>query len=138
LDLTLQFSVCLSAFAGETSLDISRHSLVLMRHGHRRLGRSRRARKPDFIGFAEALPPSEEDSESESDDVVGEPSAIAQSGVTVSLAEDGFFPRLERISLELDALMRFVRRGVDSLAAGAGDASATFGILAFYLEDWDM
>ena len=38
---------------------------------------------------------------------------------------------------ELDALVRFVRRGVESLAAGAGEAAPAFGVFAFALEDWD-
>lgn len=110
-----------------------------MRRKSRRQGRRRRIRHPDLIGFAEALPPSEEDSDSECDGAKPSPIAQPESDFTASLAaEDGFFSRLERISLELDGLMRVVRQGVDSLAAEAGNASVTFGILAFYLEDWDM
>jgi len=35
-------------------------------------------------------------------------------------------------------LVRFVRRGVESLANAVGNAVSTFGILAFALEDWDL
>lgn len=138
LDLTLQFSDCLSAFAGNTSLDISHHSLALMRHRPRprREGRSVRSWKPDVIGFAVTLPPSEEEWDSESDEEdFAEPLAISSYN-SFPLAEEDFFGRLEHIGLELDGLVRSVRRGVNSLAAGTGDASVTFGILAFYLEDW--
>jgi gamma-tubulin complex component 5 len=111
-----------------------------MRHRHRRKGRRGRARKPDVIGFAESLPHPEVDSDSGDsdydDDGGAEPSVLDSS--FVSLGEDNFFGRLERMSLELDGLVRFVRRGVDSLAAGTGDASVTFGILAFCLEDWEL
>jgi len=33
--------------------------------------------------------------------------------------------------------VRFVRRGVESLAGGVGEAAPAFGVLAFALEDWD-
>ena len=41
------------------------------------------------------------------------------------------------MSTELDALVRFVRRGVESLAGGTSEAASAFGVFAFALEDWD-
>lgn len=136
LDLTLDFSDCLSAFAGDTNFDISRHSLVFTRDRHRRKGHKRRAQRPDIIGFAESLPPPDSEDTDSDDDDGAEPSALNSS--FVSLPGDDFFGRLERMRLELGDLVRFVRRSVDSLAAGTGDASAAFRILAFSLEDWEL
>ncbi len=53
------------------------------------------------------------------------------------VGEDEFVVRLDRMSREVDSLVRFVRRGVESLAAGSGEAAALFGMFAFTLEDWD-
>ena len=109
-----------------------------MRRQHRRKGRRGCARKPDVIGFAEALLPSEDDdSDSDSDDYDGGVGPSALDDSFISFHEDNFSSRLERIGQELDDLVRLVRRSVDRLAAGGGDASVTFGILAFCLEDWE-
>lgn len=137
LDISLQFSDCLSAFAGDTSLDVSRRSLVAMRQRHRRRGRDGRSRKPDVIGFAEALLPSDDSSDSESDVGTAEPS-ISTEAASISFVEESFFTRLQKMVFELDGLVRFVRRSVESMASGVGDAAPTFGILAFCLEDWDL
>lgn len=56
---------------------------------------------------------------------------------SVSYVEEGFQNHLEKMSTELDGLVRFLRRGVESLAGGTGEAAPAFGILAFTLEDWD-
>ena len=57
----------------------------------------------------------------------------------VSLNEEGdFFVRVERMSSELDGLVRFLRRGIESLAGGTGEAAPAFGVLAYALEDWDI
>lgn len=45
--------------------------------------------------------------------------------------------RLDKFSSELDGLVRFIRRGVESLAGGTSEAAPAFGVLAFALEDWD-
>ncbi|KAF8592572.1 hypothetical protein K439DRAFT_1610352 [Ramaria rubella] len=74
-------------------------------------------------------------SDSDNENVGADLSAV---GSSVSVTGDDFFARQERIHTELDGLLRFIRRGVESLAAGTGDASATFGVLAFCLEDWEL
>ena len=66
-----------------------------------------------------------------------EPSFSIGASSSASFMEDGFLARLDKMSSELDALVRFVRRGVESLAAGTGEAAPAFGIFAFALEDWD-
>ncbi|KAI0660705.1 Spc98 family-domain-containing protein [Cubamyces menziesii] len=150
LDMSLHYTDCFVSFAGDTTHDISRASLHVVsrrsRHRSRRLRRQRR----DVIGFAQApslLHPSD-DSASESDEDeegLDEASLAGRSGrepsffstTTASFAEDGFMERLDKMSSELDALVRFVRRGVESLAAGTGEAAPAFGMFAFALEDWD-
>ena len=53
------------------------------------------------------------------------------------VVDGGVLARLDKMSSELDALVRFVRRGVESLAAGTSEAAPAFGIFAFALGDWD-
>ncbi len=150
LDMSLHYTECFVAFAGDTTHDISRASLV-SRHRHR----SRRLRKQrrNVIAFSDA--PSllhghtSEDDSSADEEGLDEESLAGRSGRepsfsfgasttgTASFTEDGFLARLDKMSSELDALVRFVRRGVESLAAGAGEAAPAFGVFAFALEDWD-
>jgi gamma-tubulin complex component 5 len=65
-----------------------------------------------------------------------EPS-ISMAASSVSSVEDGFYGQIDKMSSELDGLVRFVRRGVESLAGGTGEAAPAFAVLAFALEDWD-
>jgi gamma-tubulin complex component 5 len=58
-------------------------------------------------------------------------------GPSASSADGGFLDRVDKMTSELDGLVRFVRRGTESLAGGTGDAAPTFGVLAFALDDWD-
>jgi gamma-tubulin complex component 5 len=52
--------------------------------------------------------------------------------------EEAEEPRgMERIAADLEVHVRAVRRGVEALAAGAGEGAETFGVLAFALADWD-
>ena len=82
---------------------------------------------------AVAVPDDDEDEDRD----YSEPSlSMATSASFVD--EDEFVVRLDRMSSELDTLVRFVRRGVESLAAGSGEAAVSFGMLAFTLEDWDQ
>ncbi|KZT29375.1 hypothetical protein NEOLEDRAFT_1056725 [Neolentinus lepideus HHB14362 ss-1] len=135
LDMSLYFSDCFVAFAGDNTHDISRASLIMTRR-HR--SRQQRRLRRNVIGFSQSLLPVDDDSDSDSDgegETAPEPSfSVAAS---VSLAEEGFFERLDKMSSDLDGLVRFIRRGIESLAAGAGDSGQVFGVLAFSLEDWD-
>jgi gamma-tubulin complex component 5 len=79
---------------------------------------------------------SDEDSEvDENDDNATEPSY--SMGPTASSSDGDFLDRMDKMTSELEGLVRFVRRGVESLAGGAGEAAPAFGVLAFALEDWD-
>ncbi|KAI0638473.1 Spc98 family-domain-containing protein [Trametes polyzona] len=152
LDMSLAYTECFVAVAGDTTHDISRTSLRLRRARHR--SRRVRAQRRDVIGFADAsaaLDPdfsssSSEDEDEDNYDLGGgghgaraEPSFSLGSVTASSFAEDEGGPgaRLEKMAAELDALVRFVRRGVESLAAGTGEAAPAFGMFAFALEDWD-
>ena len=68
--------------------------------------------------------------------VAVEPSFSATA--SISFAEESFADRVGKMSSELDALVRFVRRGVESLANGSSEAASAFEIFAFVLEDWDL
>lgn len=78
---------------------------------------------------------SEESSESGGDEEPQTSFSMTQTASDLSMG-DGL-GRLDTMSLELDALVKFVRRGAESLAGGTSDAAATFGVIAFALEDWD-
>ncbi|KAH7887320.1 Spc98 family-domain-containing protein [Phlebopus sp. FC_14] len=147
LDMCLHFRTFFTTFAGDTAHDISQLSISIKRHKSRRLRRQRK----NIIGFS--LPKqkrhddsedSEEDSESdvdeEDDDETGlndapEPSF---SVMEPSYMEQDVSTQLQKLSGELDGLVRYVRRGAESLAGGTLDAASAFGALAFTLEDWDL
>ncbi|KAJ8514871.1 hypothetical protein ONZ45_g7639 [Pleurotus djamor] len=136
LDIALNFSNHFSTFAGDTSVhDISRLSLSV---GHRskRLKNQRR----NVIGFsmqAQSLLVSDSDSDEDENDVASPPEASFSVSSTSTSADQDLPGRIEKMFTELDVLVRFVRRGVESLGGGIGEAAPTFGVLAFTLEDWD-
>ncbi|KAH0840303.1 hypothetical protein J3R83DRAFT_1313 [Lanmaoa asiatica] len=140
LDMCIHFRTFFTTFAGDTTHDISRLSISMRRHRSRR---QRRQRK-DVIGFsAPLLTDIEDDSDTDTDvdmdaDLTGRREAFEPSfSVASSYAEGDFSTRLEKLSEELDGLVRYVRRGVENLARGTSDAASAFGVLAFTLEDWD-
>jgi gamma-tubulin complex component 5 len=151
--MALHFSEGFISFGGDTTatLDVSRQSLIMKRHRSRR----RRKQKRNVIGFSQFLQDEDNDGGDSSSDQeengVGriehsinndplEPSSfsVLSSSTNVSLGEEDFFVRVERMSSELDGLVRFLRRGIESLAGGTGEAAPAFGVLAFALEDWDI
>ncbi|KAK0498251.1 Spc98 family-domain-containing protein [Armillaria luteobubalina] len=137
LDMSLHFSKMFVAFAGDTTThDISRHSLITKR---RRTRAQKRARR-DVIGFSQFMEgvSDSSDSDEEFGDVVAPESSFSVGASTMSSSMDDGAVRLDKMSSELDALVRFLRRGAESLAGGTGDAAATFGVIAFTLEDWDI
>jgi len=137
--MCLHFSDVFVAFAGDnTTHDISRQQISMRRHRSRHQRRQRR----NIIGFSQSLldteHTSDDDSELDEGDNFGlrnAPSYLA--GPSASSAEDSFLDRIDTMSSELDGLVRFVRRGTESLAGGTGEAAPAFGVLAFTLEDWD-
>jgi len=137
LDMCLHFSEGFVAFAGDTTatLDVSRQSLIMKRHRSRR----QRRQKRNVIGFSQFLDEDDDSSDDEDGDAEGaaEPS-YSMLGSSVISSDEDFFLRVEKMSAELDGLVRFLRRGVDSLAGGSSEAAPAFGVLAFTLEDWDI
>lgn len=130
-----------ATFAGETTktLDVSCQSISMRRHRSRRQKRQRR----DVIGFSQSLHESEASSDDEDEEVETNLDAIPDTpdpsfSMMSSVAGEDFFTRVDKMSTELDGLVRFVRRGVESLAGGVSEAAPAFGVLAFALEDWDM
>lgn len=143
LDMALHFSDHFLAFIGDAIHDSSRQVVTPIRaHRSRRLRRQRR----NVIGFTHemrAVPDSSDDSDSD----VEERAALGVIEHSFSLvAEESFVNdddesvgiRLDKMSSELDTLVRFVRRGVEGLASGADDAATKFDVLAFALGDWDQ
>jgi gamma-tubulin complex component 5 len=109
----------------------------------RHRSRYQRRQNRNVIGFSQSLRESQDSSEENSDldesdeslrDIEPTFSMVASFA---SSAEEGFFSRVDKMSTELDGLVRFVRRGVESLSGKTGDAAPAFGVLAFALEDWD-
>jgi gamma-tubulin complex component 5 len=140
--MALHFSEGFLSFGGDTTttLDVSRQSLIMKRHRSRR----RRKQKRNVVGFSQILQDDDDSSdqeEYEAEDSGGEPlepSSFSVLSSSVVSVEGDFSVRVERMSSELDGLVRFLRRGVESFAGGTGEAAPTFGVLAFALEDWDI
>ncbi len=131
--MCLHFSEGFVAFTGDTTatLDVSRQSISMKRHRSRRQQRHRK----NVIGFSQNL----QDDDDSSDDEEGAGTDPPEPSFEVSTnSEDDFYGRVEKMSSELDSLVRFLRRGVESLAGGSGEAAPAFGVLAFALEDWDI
>ncbi|KAI0080871.1 hypothetical protein K474DRAFT_1704411 [Panus rudis PR-1116 ss-1] len=144
LDMTIHFADCFVAFAGDTTHDISRQSLVLMKKHRSR--RQKRQRK-NVIGFSQSLKEMPDSSDSSDDDAdeeemsmdgaAPEPSFSLTASASFVDGEESFYVRLDKMSGELDTLVRFIRRGVESLAGGSSEAAPAFEVFAFALEDWD-
>jgi gamma-tubulin complex component 5 len=139
--MALHFSEGFLSFGGDTAttLDVSRQSLIMKRHRSRR----RRKQKRNVVGFSsfhqdedDSSDQEEHEAESRGDSL--EPSSFSVLSYSIASVEEDFFVRVERMSSELDGLVRFLRRGVESLAGGTGEAASAFGVLAFALEDWDI
>ncbi|KAH0588057.1 hypothetical protein H2248_006785 [Termitomyces sp. 'cryptogamus'] len=138
LDMALHFADLFITFAGDTTTthDISRQSVSIRRHCSHRQRQQRR----NTIGFSQSLRDFHDSSSSEDDDDIESTEAPEPSfsvNTSMSYAEEGFQARMDKMSSELDGLVRFLRRGVESLAGGAGEAASAYGVLAFALEDWD-
>ena len=115
-----------------TTLDVSRQS-ISMKHRSRRLKRQQK----NVIGFSQVIQEGDSSDEDDAeDDAEREPPELSFS---VSGANEVDFPtRVEQMASELDGLVRFLRRGIESLAGGGTEAAPAFGVFAFALEDWDM
>lgn len=137
LDMCIYFSDCFVAFAGDATLDITRQSInITQRHRSRHLRRQQR----DVVGFSQAVAPSvpsDSDRDSDFDEKNTVEPSFSNGGVSTSLADEDISTRLDTMASELNGLVRFVRRGAESLASGTSSAASAFGVLAFSLEDWD-
>ncbi|KAG6861976.1 hypothetical protein C0995_009160 [Termitomyces sp. Mi166 len=105
------------------------------------INRRQRQQRRNAIGFSQPLRALQDisSSDEEDDDIKSADASDPSFSVStsVSYAEEGFQARMDKISSELDGLVRFLRRGVESLAGGTGEAAPAYGVLAFALEDWD-
>ncbi|KAJ7047193.1 Spc98 family-domain-containing protein [Mycena alexandri] len=135
LDMSLHFCEMFITFAGETTVthDVSPA-------GSARSGKN-------VVSFSQqALHDSDESSEEDEEEVEVDLDAQEDPGVTEasfsiaasSIEEENGYSRIDKMSTELDGLVRFVRRGVESLAGGTGDVASSFSVLSFALEDWDL
>lgn len=154
LDISLHFTSFFIVYAGHltTTHDVSRHAIPKQRRRrHHRSKRHRRQRK-NVIGFS--LPDTDEDEDDDDDDDSPSddndddgddqrqvPEASFSLSVTMdesmALSPEDFEKGLDKMAEELDGLVRYVRKGVEKLANGSVEATSTFGVLAFALEDWD-
>jgi len=139
LDMALHFTDLFVVFAGDTTTthDVSRQSISI--RGHR--SRRQRRQQKNIIGFSQSLRDFLESSDEDEDDFdvadIDAPERSFSTGTSVSYAEEGLYTRMDKMSSELDGLIRFLRRGVESLAGSGSEAAPAFGVLAFALEDWD-
>lgn len=144
LDVALQFSHSFVSFAGDGTMthDLSvTRSFTIKQHRSRRRRRQRR----NVIGSTDApvwrWEEEEDSSDEEADEEGGNLDFIADYssfGENAGDLPDSSPERIEKLSKELDSLVKSVRRGVETLAESDGDMGASFGVLAFSLEDWDQ
>lgn len=138
LDICIHFGDCFTSFTGETSSnqDASHRSLTVRRHRSRRQRKYRR----NVIGFSSSEPADESSDSSEDDDDVDEARPEPSFAIDLSSiwADEGPVGQLDKMGNEVNGLIRFIRRGVDTLAGAEGEAAQIFSILAFCLEDWDL
>ena len=135
--MCLHFSEGFVAFSGNTTatLDLSRHSVIVKRHRSRRQKWSRK----NVIAFSQSVHAEDDSSdEDEAETMDEDPPEPSYSMLDASVNSEDFLVRVEKMSVELDSLIRFLRRGVESLAGGCSEAAPAFGVLAFSLEDWDL
>ncbi|KAG8828493.1 hypothetical protein FRC19_003832 [Serendipita sp. 401] len=153
LDLSLHFVQCLEAYMTEQSSSSADQRNVNYGHDEKRKRRRRHQRKArqagrNVIGFSDVLKPISSDSSSSSDEEVyleetkgnDDKRAMRRPSLSasISFADASFSLKMDRISEELDGLVRYIRKAVDVLAGGTSEAASTFGIFSFMLEDWDM
>ncbi|KAG6856046.1 hypothetical protein H0H87_008150 [Tephrocybe sp. NHM501043] len=139
LDMALHFTDIFVSFAGNTTTthDVSRQSISFRRHRSRR----RRQQRHNTIGFSQSIRDLRDSSDEDDDDDIENaqaPEPSFSANTSASYVEEGFQARMAKMSSELDGLVRFLRRGVESLAGGTGEAAPAYGVLAFALEDWDI
>ncbi|KLO08519.1 hypothetical protein SCHPADRAFT_605654 [Schizopora paradoxa] len=143
LDLCMVFGRNFASLSGDanlSSIDASRLSISVSRHKSRRLRRQNK----DVISFLDSRPLSllDDDSEDSDSDTENFTADREPEEVDVSLhqEESDPFSKNEKISADLDGLVRFVRYSVESLSTNASsnkDAGA-FEVLSFALQDWDL
>ncbi|KAF9559664.1 hypothetical protein CPC08DRAFT_723770 [Agrocybe pediades] len=145
LDMCLHFGDGFVDFAGSSAtLDLSRQSINVKRHRSRRQERQNRnvvsfSQNRDHEWSSDEDEDEEDIMDSEDGGRIKEPPEPSFSlGSSVMTQDEGFPARVGKMSSELDGLVRFIRRGVESLAGGTSEAGPAFGVLAFSLEDWDM
>lgn len=140
--MALYFSDSFVAYAGSGSThNVSRQSITPIKaHRSRRLKRQRK----NVIGFSQDRPiplditdsDSDTDEESVLNSMTIDSDYLAAS--STSFSDENIVIRLDKMSTELDALVRFIRRGAEGLAGGTGHTASVFDVFAFVLEDWDQ
>jgi len=122
------------------------------RRRHKRHQKRTRLKERNRIGFVGHAAASETESPSSSSDgemkeadleddgpgAGSEKANMSSLASSISFAEESFTVNIDRISDELDGLVRYVRKAVDVMAGGSSETTKTFGILSFMLEEWDM
>lgn len=136
LDMCLHFSNIFVSFSGDNTHDTSRLSIVMRRHRSRRQRRIRR----DVIGFSttEIISDDGSDDDDDNNETAGDAPELSFSLAASVTSYEGDLPdHLDKLSSELDGVVRFVRRGSEAWAGSMSKAAPAFGALAFALEDWD-
>ncbi|KAL5508181.1 hypothetical protein ACEPAH_5800 [Sanghuangporus vaninii] len=142
LDMSVSFSDCFVAFAGDTTLNTSQTSTG-RRHRHR--SRRQHRQRLNVVSFAPISSFRDEDSDS-SDSELDESvvQEIVEENVHTyaapsayeSFSVDDFFDQNEKLAKDLDSRVRYIRREVERLASSK--VGSQFDVLAFMLQDWDL
>lgn len=136
LDLCISLSDTWTTVNGDTTFDTSRRSSHLPRR--RRFSKKQIARRrKQARGFATSESSGSESSDESEEGEEEEDTTFGPSTSFVSLADEGFERRVERMDEEVDGLVGFVRRGVTGLAQStpSPEVREVYSLLAFRLNE---
>lgn len=136
LNHAVAFGVLFVSLTSDATLDLSRASLgAAARHRSRRARRERR----NIVSFSQEAEEWSNSSEEEDEDEMAQSLASLRTrDVDEDEGDGGITERMDKIAVELDAHVRLVRRGVETLSMGSDDDAGVFGVLSFLLQDWDQ
>lgn len=139
LNMTLRFRDALTADVGEVP-KAAQLSRKVDSHGLRRQQQGRKGSKIVFARTSReaALAFDSESDLEEEEEALRHGRFGSQYHNVPPVSRDGqqLFGDIYEMQEELDKLVRFVQREVESLAGGMSGTASTFSVLAFALEDW--
>jgi len=140
LDMTLRFRDALTADVDKAPTVVQASPRIRPRlHRSRRDKQGRRGAIGSAVTSREATEASDSETDLEEEEAFGHSAFGSYHYRMPSMPQEGQQPfgDIYEMQVELDKLVRFVRREVEGLAGSLSGAASAFSVLAFALEDWD-